>query len=39
LVVRPAPGGMWTMVGDAYIHGIMNGEAFDIDKCQDICIV
>jgi len=24
----------WTILGDCYVHGIMNGEAFDKDKCD-----
>ncbi len=26
------------LVGDAYVHGIMNGEVFEIDKCRTITI-
>ncbi|KAE9365590.1 HET-domain-containing protein [Stipitochalara longipes BDJ] len=26
------------LIGDAYVHGIMNGEAFDDRKCQEILI-
>jgi hypothetical protein len=26
------------LIGDAYVHGIMRGEAFDDDKCQNILI-
>jgi hypothetical protein len=25
-------------VGDAYVHGIMNGEAFNVDECQMIAL-
>lgn len=28
----------WKLVGDAYVHGIMNGEAFDLDECQMIAL-
>jgi Heterokaryon incompatibility protein (HET) len=28
----------WQLVGDAYLHGIMNGEAFNLDECQMIAI-
>jgi hypothetical protein len=38
LVLRNVEGG-WSLVGDAYVHGIMNGEAFDGKKCKDMCIV
>ncbi|KAK4452528.1 heterokaryon incompatibility protein-domain-containing protein [Podospora aff. communis PSN243] len=39
LVLRPAEGGTWRIVGEAYVHGVMNGEMFDVDKCRDICII
>lgn len=39
IVIREAPGGKWTIVGDAYIHGIMNGEKFDISRCSMLHIV
>ncbi|KAI4282890.1 MAG: hypothetical protein L6R38_002584 [Xanthoria sp. 2 TBL-2021] len=29
----------WQLVGDTYVHGIMNGEAFDENKCEMIWIV
>ncbi|MCJ1379676.1 hypothetical protein MMC17_002778 [Xylographa soralifera] len=29
----------WELVGDAYIHGIMNGEAFVEEKCKYINII
>jgi hypothetical protein len=29
----------WRLIGDAYIHGIMAGEAFDGNKCMDMYIV
>ena len=32
-VVREKGAG-WIIVGDAYVHGIMNGEAFDQSKCS-----
>ncbi|KAH8587069.1 hypothetical protein B0O99DRAFT_642690 [Bisporella sp. PMI_857] len=38
LVIREAEDGKWQIVGDAYIHGIMNGEAFDGSKCSMIRI-
>ncbi|ERF72755.1 hypothetical protein EPUS_04808 [Endocarpon pusillum Z07020] len=31
-------GTRWQLVGDAYVHGIMNGEAFNLDKCQMIAV-
>lgn len=32
-------GGVVRLIGEAYIHGIMKGEAFDEGKCEDIEIV
>lgn len=29
----------WQLVGDAYVHGIMNGETFEENKCEMIWIV
>lgn len=26
----------WRLMGDAYIHGVMNGEGFQEDMCQDM---
>ncbi len=40
LILRPKPtDGTLTLVGDAYVHGMMQGEAFDIRRCQEIRIV
>ncbi|KAK8034135.1 hypothetical protein PG993_009130 [Apiospora rasikravindrae] len=36
LVLRPDGDGYFTFVGEAYVHGIMNGEAFEQARCQDI---
>ena len=30
--------GEFRLIGDAYVHGIMRGEAFDDNKCQNILI-
>jgi hypothetical protein len=38
-VLRPAEGSTWTLVGHCYIHGIMDGEAFDERKCGCITLV
>ncbi|GKT45410.1 heterokaryon incompatibility protein 6, OR allele [Colletotrichum spaethianum] len=38
LVLRPNGDGYNTFVGEAYVHGIMNGEAFDQSQCHDIKI-
>ena len=38
LVVRPDGDGYNMFVGEAYIHGIMDGEAFNAEACSDIRI-
>ncbi|KAK8100471.1 uracil phosphoribosyltransferase-domain-containing protein [Apiospora kogelbergensis] len=38
LVLRPDGDGYNTFVGEAYVHGIMNGEAFKQSQCHDIKI-
>lgn len=38
LVVRADGDGYHEFVGEAYIHGVMDGEAFEEDKCHDIKI-
>jgi hypothetical protein len=38
LILRQV-GYYWQLVGDAYVHGIMNGEAFEEKKCEMIWIV
>jgi hypothetical protein len=42
LVFRPAEssqGSKWVFVGDAYVHGIMQGQAFDEDMCKEMKLV
>jgi len=34
LVIREAEEGKWHIVGDTYIHGIMNGEEFACSRCS-----
>ncbi|KAH6665416.1 heterokaryon incompatibility protein-domain-containing protein [Halenospora varia] len=34
LVIREAEEGKWQIVGDAYIHGIMDGKEFDCSRCD-----
>jgi Heterokaryon incompatibility protein (HET) len=34
LVIREVEGEQWNIIGDAYIHGIMDGYAFDSSKCS-----
>jgi hypothetical protein len=36
LVVRPDEGEHWKLVGEAFIHGIMNGEGYDDAACRDL---
>lgn len=38
-ILRPLENDTWMYVGESYVHGAMEGEAFDIDKCVDISIV
>jgi hypothetical protein len=39
LVVTPARDSFWKLVGEAYVHGIMRGEAFDERACQMMFLV
>ena len=34
-----AKGDHWELIGDCYVHGIMNGEGFCATDCRDMCIV
>ena len=36
LVLRPDGDGYYMFIGEAYVHGIMDGEAFRPELCQDI---
>ncbi|CAG8040268.1 unnamed protein product [Penicillium salamii] len=38
-VLRKVDGGFWKVIGECYVHGIMYGEAFDAQKCEDIILV
>jgi hypothetical protein len=38
MMLRPTAHGRWRFMGECYVEGIMDGEAFDIDKCGEICI-
>ena len=31
--------GKWKLVGVAYIHGVMYGEAFEEDKCETMHLI
>ena len=37
LILRPGESG-WELIGDCYVHGIMQGEAFDAAKCENLII-
>ncbi|KAK5653025.1 hypothetical protein OQA88_9311 [Cercophora sp. LCS_1] len=39
LVFRPRDFGHWELVGDCYVHGIMQGEAFVESKCEQFVVV
>jgi hypothetical protein len=36
LIMRATGVGTWRILGDGYIHGIMNGEVWDESKCEEI---
>ncbi|CAG8947767.1 unnamed protein product [Penicillium salamii] len=38
-ILRKVDGGFWKVIGECYVHGIMYGEAFDAQKCEDIILV
>lgn len=38
LIIRRKSAGYGRLVGDAYIHGIMYGEAFKIEDCEDLIL-
>lgn len=39
LILRAAPeSAHWTLIGDCYVHGIMQGEGFSKQKCHNIWI-
>lgn len=38
LILRCQPT-TWELIGDSYVHGIMNGESFDSESCQEIHII
>ena len=29
----------YTLVGEAYVHGMMYGEAWEPERCQELCLV
>jgi hypothetical protein len=37
LILR-ASGSHWELMGDAYVHGMMHGELFDVNKCESLLI-
>jgi hypothetical protein len=32
-------GRKWKLVGDAYVHGMMDGEAWDVEECEEMDFV
>lgn len=36
--VLRAQGQSWKLVGECYVHGVMNGEAFDASACEEVLI-
>lgn len=39
LVLRlPVAQARWELIGDAYVHGVMTGAAFDVDRCETVWI-
>ncbi|KAK0639054.1 heterokaryon incompatibility protein-domain-containing protein [Cercophora newfieldiana] len=38
VILRPRHDGSMEFIGEAYVHGIMNGEAFEEDKCAEMRI-
>lgn len=36
--VLRAQGQSWKLVGECYVHGVMNGEAFDATACEEVLI-
>lgn len=38
LILRPR-GDRWELIGDAYVHGVMQGEAFKEEECGELVLV
>jgi hypothetical protein len=38
LVLRHHPDG-FQLIGESYVHGVMNGEAFVEEQCEILCVV
>ena len=38
MVVREGVYEHWELVGDAFVHGIMDGQAFDDTRCRDLLL-
>lgn len=34
-----AAGGSFELVGETFVHGTMYGKAWDVDRCEEICLV
>ena len=39
LILRPTHGNQWELVGCSYVHGIMHGEAWREDGCEEFRLV
>lgn len=37
--IRPKPDGTYMLLGDCYVHGIMNGEAFDLAGVTEVDVL
>jgi hypothetical protein len=38
-ILRPREDSRWELIGEAYVHGIMRGEAWDEKGCEEIRLV
>jgi hypothetical protein len=38
MVLRKVDEGTYELVGDSYIHGVMNGEKFEEGRCREVRI-
>lgn len=34
-LIRRREGGTWMLVGECYVHGMMNGEVFELEGVED----
>ncbi|KAJ4249083.1 hypothetical protein NW762_012415 [Fusarium torreyae] len=38
IILRPREDGMWTIVGETYIQGMMDNQILDMERCHEISI-